>query len=840
MNQDFVFALRQLRKNPGFAAVTILTLALAIGANTSIFSLIHAVLLKSLPVTDPQQLYRLGDRDVCCVISGYQTRFSIFSNALYEHLRDHTPDFTELAAAQADRVPFSVRAARSEFPDAFVGEFVSANYFTTFGVRPFAGRLLAASDDAHGAPPVAVMSYHAWEQRYGLDPSIIGASLNFSGAPVTVVGVAAPGFFGESLRTLSADFWIPLGAEPVLRGKSSLTAHPDQHWLYAVGRLRPGTRPSEVEARVNVELRQWWASQPLPPGAAANQEALARQHITLTPAGGGIGGMKNQFAEALKILMAASGLVLLIAGANIAGLLLARGMTARAQTSIRLALGAPRRRLIRQALTESIVLGLAGGAAGIAIAWAGTRALLALAFSGAGFVPVDPRPSLPVLGFTFALSLATGVLFGVLPAWTAARADPIEALRGVNRATDRRGGRLRQSLVVLQAALSLVLLTGAGLLTRTLGNLENLQYGFAREGRVDVRVSPSFAGYSPERLFVTYQHLQDRLTRIPGVRNSAFTLYTPMRGGAWSSGIALEGRVAEAGRSFSSMWDRVSPHYFEAIGTPLLQGRFIDETDTPTSRRIAVVNRAFAERFFPNQNPLGHRFGFAEGRNPMYEIAGVVENARYTNPRDPVDPMFFLPYLQMTPAEWTSSALARSNYLQDIVLRTDPDARDLDLHIRRALQEVDSNFSVVRIATFGEQVQWNFRGERLIARLTSLFGLLALALAGLGLYGVTAYVVAQRTSEIGIRTALGATRWSVVRMVLSGALLQTACAVAIGIPASFAAARLLASQVYGVSITDPITLSFSVVLLFACALAAGFIPANRASRVDPLRALRSE
>jgi predicted permease len=685
------------------------------------------------------------------------------------------------------------------------------------------------------------MSYHAWEQRYGLDPSIIGASLNFNGAPLAVVGVAPPGFFGESLRAGgSADFWVPLGAEPLLRGKSSLVSHADQHWLYAVGRLRPGARPAAVEAKLNVELRQWWMNQPLPPEAAANQQALARQHITLTPAGSGIGGMKNQYAEALKILMVASGLVLLIACANIAGLLLARGMTARAQTSIRLALGAPRRRLIREALTESVVLAIVGGAAGVAVAWAGTRALLALAFSGAGFVPVDPRPSLPVLGFTFTLSLATGALFGVLPAWTAARADPIDALRGANRATDRRGGRLRQSLVVLQATLSLVLLTGAGLLTRTLANLENLQYGFASAGRVDVRVSPSFAGYSPERLFVTYQHLQDRLAKVPGVRSSAFSLYTPMRGGAWSSGIALEGRVAEAGRSFSSMWDRVSPRYFDAIGTPLLRGRAIDETDTPTSRRVAIVNRAFAERFFPNQNALGHRFGFAEGRNPMYEIVGVVENARYTNPREPVDPMFFLPYLQMTPAEWTTSALARSNYLQDIVLRTEPGARDLDLHVRRALEEVDSNFSIVRIATFGEQVQWNFRGERLIARLTSLFGLLALALAGLGLYGVTAYVVAQRTSEIGIRTALGATRWSVVRMVLRGALLHVACAVVIGIPAAIAAARLLTTQMYDVSTTDPITLGASVGLLFACALAAGFIPANRAARIDPLRALRSE
>ena len=840
MKQDLVLAFRQWRAHPGFALVTLLTLALGIGGNTAIFSLVHAILLKSLPVADPQQLYRLGDREACCAISGLQTRFSIFSNDLYQRLRAGTPEFAEMAAAEADRLPLSVRGHGAEFAETFTGELVSANYFAAFGIRAWAGRVFQGADDQPGAPPVAVISHHAWEQHYSQDASAIGSTASINGIAVTIAGVAPPGFFGERLGIDEPDFWLPLGAEPRLHGKNALLYHPDQHWLYLIGRLRPGARAAEAEARLNVELKQWWAAQPLPPGGTADAQAMARQHIALTPAGRGIGGMKSEYADALRILTIASGLVLLIACANIANLLLARGMNARAQTSIRLALGAQRPRLVRQALTESIALALAGGALGAVFAWAGTRGLLALAFRGAAYVPIDPRPSALVLAFTFLLSLATGMLFGMLPAWISARFDPIDALRGAGRSSA--GGRAwpQRSLVVLQSALSLVLLTGAGLLTKSLGNLENQQYGFAAQDRVVVRVSPSFVGYTPERLYTVYERLRQRLAELPGVRSSSFALYSPMRGGAWSSGIAIEGRTQPAGRGFSSMWDRVAPHYFETVGTPLVRGRAIDESDTPSSRRVAVVNRAFAERYFAGEDPLGKRFRYREGPGADYEIVGVAENARYAMPREPVGPMFFLPYLQMEAGEWADSARARSNYVQDIVLRLDGAAAGLDVEIRRALQNVDPNLSVIRITTFGEQLARNFTRERLIARLTGIFSLLALALACLGLYGVTAYVAAQRTAEIGIRTALGAPRAKVVGLVLGGAMGQIACAAAIGIPASRMAARLLESQVYGVAAGDPASLAEAVLLLFVCALIAGWIPAHRASRVDPMRALRAE
>jgi predicted permease len=839
MRQDLVLAWRQLRRQPAFAAAVILTLALGIGANTAVFSLVHAVMLKSLPVADPASIYRLGDRDTCCVISGFQTHYSIFSSSLYQHLRDHTPEFAELAAAQADRNPVALRAGRAEFAESSLAEFVSGNYFTMFGVGAFAGRALSTDDDRPGAPAVAVMGYHVWEQRYGSDPALIGSTVTVSGVPVTIAGVAPPGFFGESLRAESPDLWLPLAAEPLLRGKSALIDHPDQHWLNVLGRLRPGADPAAVEARVNVELRNWWMARPIPPVVVDPAREVARQHVTLTQAGGGVGGMKNQYAEGLRILLATSGLVLLIACANIANLLLARGMSTRMQTSIRLALGAARRRLVRQALTESVALALAGGAAGVLVAWIAARALLSMAFSGAGFVPVDPRPSLPVLAFAMAVSAVTGILFGVLPAWSASRFDPIDALRGAGRTT-RAQGRWQRPLVVAQAALSLVLLTGAGLLAESLGNLENQRYGFARENRVAVRVSPSFAGYSPERLFALYQRLRERLPGIPGVRSASYALYSPMRGGAWSSGIAVEGRAAEPGRSLSAMWNRVGPRFFETVGTPVIRGRALDESDVPTSRRVAVVNRAFAERFFPNQDPVGRSFSFAENRAAPYEVAGVVENARYANPREEPGPMFFLPYLQMLPSEWADSARARSNFVQDIVLRVDSGTRDLEAHVRRALEEVDPNLTVIRMATLEQQVQRNFTTERLIARLTGVFGILALALACLGLYGVTSYAVARRTNEIGIRAALGASRGKVIAMVLKGAMAQAICAVAIGVPAALAAGRLLASQVYGVQTSDPMTLAGAAAVLLVCAMAAGWIPARRASKVEPIEALRAE
>ncbi len=434
--QDVRYALRQLRKAPGFTITAILTLALGIGANTAIFTLVHAVMLKSLPVADPAQLYRIGNNDNCCVYGGLQTEgWGLFSYGLYRYIVANTPQFDQIAAISANESEFSVRRAGSDAPaETFPGEFVSGNYFSTFGLRPFAGRLLTPQDDAAGAAPVMVMSYRAWQEHYGLDPSVVGGSFMVNGKPFTVAGIAPPGFFGDRLRDDPPEFYLPLAFEPLLNQKSSILHVDTQHWLYLIGRMRPGAQPSQVESQLTTELRQW-----LPTISSAllpvSRGKIGKQFIKLGPGGAGITSLRDQARAGLYLLIATSGLVLLIACANLANLLLARGTARRQQTAVQLALGSTRGRLIRALLTESVLLACLGGAAGLTMAYSGSRAILLIAFRGANFVPIDTSPSFPILAFAFALSLVTGVIFGVAPAWISSHSDPAEALRGANRST---------------------------------------------------------------------------------------------------------------------------------------------------------------------------------------------------------------------------------------------------------------------------------------------------------------------------------------------------------------------------------------------------------------------
>jgi predicted permease len=838
--QDLRYASRQLRNNKAFTLVCTLTLALGIGANTAIFTLVHAVMLKSLPVSDPKALYSVGDGENCCDLGGYQGNFSIFSYPLYEHLRDHTPEFAEMAAFQAGNEMMSVRQGGiSAVAQPFMGQLVSGNYFQMFGVPAYAGRAIKPADDKAGAPPVAVMSYRAWQQRHALDPSVIGSVFVIDGTPITVVGIAPPGFFGDTLRQDPPDFWIPLAVEPIMRGQNSIWKNAGDHWLYIIGRLKPGTRPAAVGSELDLELKHWFTAQGGSQLSVEDTKAIARQHIRLTPGGGGITRLQRDAATSLKLLLVASGLVLLIASANLATMLLARRNASRVQNAVRVALGAPRRRLILQSLTESVLLALFGGLAGLAVAFAGTRAILLLAFHGAKYVPIDATPSLPVLGFAFLLSLVTGILFGSLPAWISSHADPVDALRGGNRTTGAHATFPQKSLVVLQATLSLVLLCGAGLSLQNLRNLEHQRFGFETKGRLVVEVNPDFRGYGQERIAATYRQLRERLEQIPGVRSASLSLYAPMGGNNWEKWLTFEGRPLAARQEDrdSSSWVRVSPHYFETIGQRLERGRWIDEHDTPASRHVAVISESFARKYFKKENPLGRHFGSGK-RNLDYEIVGVVEDAKWKDPYEPPGPMFFLPLMQESPEEWQDSS--GSNYIDSIELHTAGNPANLAAAVRKAIAESEPNLTVIDILPFEELVGLNFNQERLIARLTSAFGILALLLACIGLYGVTAYSVARRTGEIGIRIALGAARGQVVAMVLRDALVLIAVGLAIGVPAELAVSRLLASQLYGVKSYDPLVLGGAAVLLAACALIAGLVPARRAAGIEPMQALRTE
>ena len=765
---DIRIAFRQLRKSPGFALTVILTIALGIGANTAIFTLVHAVLIKSLPVVDPKTLYRVGDLDDCCVNGGFindDGDFDLFSYELYKHLRDNTPEFEQLAAMQSGQNMMTVRRG-SEPAKAERSEYVSGNYFSTFGIGPFAGRMLSPADDTTGAAPAAVMSYQAWQSEYGGDPSLVGSTLYIQSQPVTIVGIAPPGFFGDRIRQSPPALWIPLAIEPVIDGENSLLHVPDSNWLYALGRVKPGVSIGPLQAKMSNSLRVWMGTRQ-EYTRNGGSTIIPKQHVVITPGGAGIQNLQQETGKGLYLLMTISGLVLLVACANIANLLLARGTTRKADTSIRMALGAARSRLIRQMLTESVLLACLGGLAGLAVAYAGTRTILSLAFPDALNLPIAASPSLPVLGFAFLLSLVTGIVFGIVPAWITSHSDPAEALRGVNRSTRDRGALPQKSLIVFQAALSLVMLMSAGLLTKSLRNMEHQNFGIQTDDRYVVHLDPAGAGYTPEKLPALYQALEQRFGALPGVQSVGLALYSTLEGNNWGEEVFVEGRPDPGPNAHNgSSWDRVSPKFFETVGQPVIRGRGFTDGDTATSQKVAVVNQAFVKKFFPKEDPIGRHFGIFELKFAgAFEIVGVVADAKYTNPRRDVRPMYFRPLTQQLVVTDPNEVMAegRSLYINSITIHFKQPPQNVDSLVRRTLADIDPNLTVIDLHSLDYQVADNFNQERLIARLTILFGLLALVLAAVGLYGITSYAVARRTNEIGLRMALGADRSNVVR-----------------------------------------------------------------------------
>ena len=830
--QDIRHGLRTLRKNPGFTAAAVVTLALGIGANTAIFTLVHAVLLKPLPVAHPEQLYNLGDDQNCCSLGGSQDSFTLFSYPLYKELRDHTPEFSEIAAFRSHVPMVSVRSSTSDaVAEPFRTQFVSGNYFSMFGVGAFAGRTLTLADDEPGAPTVAVLSYRTWQVRFAADPSIIGRQMLIDREPAMVVGVAARSFFGERLGGDPAELWVPLASEPKLMPIGSHMNDPDNYWLYAIGRLRPGVTPGRAQARLKSEIQQWIGARPNLSGY--KPEELEKMVLTLTPASGGIQSLQVDYAEPLRFLTVVSAFVLLIACANTANLLLARGAARRGEIAVRVALGASRGRLVQQVVTESVLLALAGGAVGVGLAFLGTRLILLLAFRGSEYVPIEASPSIPVVLFAFVLSTATGVVFGMAPGWAGAHAQPAETLRGAGRSTTD-GSRVPQkALLVLQAALSLVLLVGAGLATESLRHLENQRFGFQTAGRLVVRVASDLGSYAPERLAGLYQELQDRLRGIPGVLSVSLSMYSPMEGSNWSDPISIAGHPAPSGQVLVSSLDSVSAHYFETIGTRLKRGRFIDEQDTPTSPRVAVISEAFARKYFPKEEALGQHFGVGDASHAGdYEIVGMVEDAKYMEARVPAYVTAFLPLVQ--------AREHNANIFHDIQLLVAGSAQNLDALIRRTLAGVGPNLTVLRVTRFDEQVAENFNSDRLVARLTTLYGLVAVVLACVGLYGVAAYAVTRRSSEIGIRMALGAPRRDILVMMLRLAMSPVVVGLLLGLPLALAGGRVIASELYGVKNYDTVVLATAVLVLLASSIVAALIPARRAARVDPITALRYE
>jgi len=849
--RDIRYALRQLRKSPGFTLTVVITLALGIGANTAIFTLVHAILLRSLPVADPSQLYRIGDNNQCCVDGGFpedasQTGdFSIFSFDLYQHLKQSAPEFEQLAATQAGQWDWSIRRG-SDLAKSMKGQFVSGNFFSTVGINAYAGRLFTDSDDAFSAAPVVVLSYATWQGEYSGDSSIVNSTIYIQAKPFTVIGIAPPGFFGDRVSDTPPALWMPLHTEPYVEAGDAILNEPESHWLYLLGRVHEGTSISALQSKLTVALRQWILSRPdmVANGGAA---LVPRMHVVMTPGGGGIQILQNQAGKGLKMLMALSTLVLLIACANIANLMLARTTTRRADIALRTALGAGKRRILREILTESVVLSCIGGLAGLIVAYAGCRTILSLVFPDAKNMPINASPSLSVLGFALLVSLVTGILFGAAPAWLSFHAQPAEALRGVSRTTRDRSSLPQKALVVLQAALSVVLLAGAILMTKTLTNLENQKFGVVTENRYVLHFDAQGAGYTIDTLPALYREIQDRFSALPGIAHASLVLYSPLEGDNWSDCVIQQGHPAPRhGDDCDSTWDRADTHFLDAIGVPILRGRGITEQDTATAPLVAIVNESFAKKFFPNQDPIGRHFGMDLPQySGSFEIVGVFRdfkmNLQYAGSN--VHPVFLRPLTQQD-SSYTDPGMirgeTRSMFVNAMILDFHSAPPNVDALVRHTLAGINPNLTVQDLRTFGNQLAGNFTEQRVVARLTGLFGLLALVLASVGLYGVMSYFVARRTSEIGIRMALGATRQSVVNMVMRGALWQILVGLVLGIPASLYVGYLMKAMLYGVDSYDPAALAGAPVMLVIFAAAAAFIPARRAASIEPMQALRTE
>src|SRR5690242_5967864 len=715
---DIRYALRQFWHSPVFTAAAVLTLALGIGGTTAIFSLIHAVMLRSLPVADPARLYRVGDGTDCCVEGGPQDQWGMFSYAFYERIKAETPEFEEITAFQAGPNRMSVRRQSEQVARPLRSEFVTGSYFSTFGIRPFGGRLFTADDDQPSATPVAVLSYHVWQGTYGSDPNVVGSTYVIEGRPFTIIGIAPPGFFGETLRGDPPDLWLPVQQEPLLHGEASLLRQRVSAWLRVIGRLRPGATTAGMSPRLTGLLRQWlMTDSSYPPNWMEDlKRLLPKQNINVVPAGSGVAEMKEDYGRSLQILLGVCGLVLLIACANVANLLLARSVARRTQTAVRLAVGASRRHIIVQALLEGVLLALMGGALGLFVAIGASRLLLALAFRNTQFLPISTAPSLMVLGFAFLLSLITGIVFGTAPAWFATRTQPVEALRGAGRSTQDTTSFARKALLALQATLAVVLVAGATMLARSLGNLEGQNFGYQVGNRVMVSLNPPPHSYTPERLNALYRNLEERLKRMPGVQQAGLALYNPLTDN-WGELIVVEGHPpGKFNEESGASWDRVSAHYFETLGQPILRGRGFTEADNENTAPIAVVNEAFVKRFLPNEEPLDKHFGLdLPELAGTFRIVGVIRDAKYAGygMNKPPRPMFYVPLAQWV--QYKSPLMKNletfSHFISGIALQTNSPVGAVEADLTRALAEVDPNLTIVRVRSMRQQIEFVFNQE---------------------------------------------------------------------------------------------------------------------------------
>ncbi len=833
--KDIKYGFRGLFKRKGFAAIAVLTLALGIGANTAIFTLVNAVMLKSLPVQKPEELVLFSDttsEGTSILDAPRSGKWDRLSYASYEYLRKNNQSFQEIAATRSGTTRLSVRRTDSQASAAAraSGHLVAGTYFPLLGVRAMRGRVLTPEDDNAAAPPATVVSYRYFEQELNSDPYTVGKNLIINGTNFTVVGVMPKEFFGERVRR-PPDFWLPLSFQPQIELRESFLEHPQAYWLMIIGRLKPGVTLDQAQSNVNLALRQFLTEQAGNQLTEQRAQSIQNTYLTLVEGSGGISGLRKFYSTPLHMLMGIVGMVLLIACANVGSLLLSRAAARKAEISLRMALGATRWRIIRQLLTESMLLAIVGGVCGVLLAQWGVTVLVRMVAEGS---PLDTRPDIGILAFTAGVSILAGLLFGLIPAIQASKSDISSAIK---ERTRMRTGFLRLSpsslMVVLQVGISMVLLTGAGLFARSLVKLQDQDVGFDRSNILLVGIDPRLAGYKPTELSTLYQQLIERLSSVPQVKAVSMATYSPMSGTRRSSSIQVPGRTPEPGEDLSVEDVLTGPKHAELLGVPLLSGRDIEIRDTVSAPRVAVVNATFVERFFKDQNPVGRTFTFDDETDdgaPL-EIVGVVGDVKSDEVRGVVEPAVFRPILQIQD---------EAAYSVTLHIRTLSDPKPLAPQVRQMINQIDDKLPIFGVTTLDEQLRDSLGQERLVAQLVSFFGALALILACIGLYGVMAHGVVRRTNEIGIRMALGAGRGNIAWMILRETLYLVLGGLLIGVPAALLGARLISTQLFGMSPTDPITLIAAALILMVVALLAGYLPARRASRVNPLTALRYE
>jgi predicted permease len=843
--QDLRYGIRMLSKAPGFTLVAVLTLALGIGANTAIFSVLDSVLLRSLPVTRPDQLAVLTDPDEHGTHFGSQTGArSLLAYSEFEYLRDHEQVFSQMFAVDSTLPELEVTvggSSQSGQKETARVRLVSGDYFDTLEIRPAAGKVFGSEvDRARGASPVAMISYAFWKQRFGLNPAALGQNIHIRDKSFEIVGITPPGFFGETVGE-TPDIWVPLMMEQAIYpGKDYLSPSTEgilnqYMWLQVIARLKPGVTFDQAKASVNVVFKNMLESK-IGTLSAQDRRTGLDQRIDLQPGGRGASTLHGRLGQPLKLLMVLVGLVLLIACANVANLLLARGAARQKEFVMRLAMGAGHWRLIRQLLTEALLLAMLGGIAGIVLAqWADILLLRMIsAEEGSSAIQLDLQLDARMLIFTVGLTLFTALLFGLVPSLHVRRMNLSPILKSANTGSDGRSGVRRlpigKVLVIAQVAVSLILLVAAGLSVRSLARLSEVHLGYDRENLLLFRIDPLAGGYRGPAVTQLYQQVMDRISVIPGVRGTTVShngLFSHSESG---DPISVEGFIPKQGEDVDSRFDHIGPGYFSTMGIPIVQGRELGTQDT-NGIHTAVINQTFEKRYFGGVNPIGKHVRDIYPGNPVdLEVVGVVADAKYNSLREKSVPRI---YGALFNPMWDQNSAVYE-------VRTYADPAAVSVALRQAVQETSASLPPITIHTMSGLVDESLQTDRFVEKLSGAFGVLALVLASIGLYGIMAYTVARRTRDIGIRLALGAAPGNVLRQVLVETLALVLIGVAIGVPVTVGGTYFVRSVLYGLGVADPVALTLSAMLLLSVAALAGFLPARRASRVDPMVALRYE